>query len=188
MKNVKKVLLSMALFASLLATNLQVLACDDSDCETCDCVKYGHYYAYWNPDGDVYSYDSWDSSSDMRKYIPEGATIRVEGGVDVYIVKYNNGKMYKRLVLNPDVFVNYRHLHWDDVMTVSQDVLDVYITSTLVQSEETGMVYRLYPSGDTGIKRMVEEDGCVWNEMDQDSIYLINGFDERSYRTASSLD
>jgi hypothetical protein len=73
-------------------------------------------------------------------------------------------------------------------MNVSQDVLDAYTTSDMVRSEETGIVYRLFPNGDRGTKRLVEVDGCFWNQIDQDSIYLINGFDERSYTTASVLE
>jgi hypothetical protein len=274
MKNLKNVILSLVLFASLLTTNAQVLAChdcgsdDDSSydsnwyfdedaewfdhsfyddgwyndgkyvhgndwffeeelpCEKdddkwdveeviisnsydCGCEKadyecgcedanlpvattdtqYGDYYAYQQGAGSSQvELQKWTSSKYMQRYIPEGATIRVEGGVDVYIVKYINGKMFKRLVLNPSVFENYGHLHWEDVMNVSQDVLDAYTTSEMVRSEETGRVYRLFPNDDRGTKRMVEVGGCFWNQIDQDSIYLINGFDERSYTTASVLE
>ena len=33
--------------------------------------------------------------------IPEGAVIKTDYNPDVYIVKYKNGKLFKRLVLNP---------------------------------------------------------------------------------------
>ena len=225
MTNVKKVFLSLTLFASLMATNSQVLAHGDwyanedavwhedsfydngwfvEEEELCDnecgydneavitaptCKRYGDFYAYrqGNCSGCQVNLRKWNSTDQMEKYIPEGSTIRVESGIDVYIVKYKNGKMFKRLVLSPSVFENYGHLRWEDVMNVSPDVSDAYTTSDLVTSEETGKVYRLYPSGDCGIKRRIEEDGCFWNRIDWDSVYLINGFDERSYTTASSL-
>lgn len=203
MKRLSSVFLCLALFVSLAATNMQALAYCQNDCESCDCpecygedcncaqcgcdncddAQTGDYYAYREGGCVGYgdNYRSWDSSDDMIEYIPEGATIRVEGGIDVYIVKYINGKMFKRLVLSPSVFENYEHLRWEDVMNVSSDVLDVYTTSDLVRSVITGNVYKLYPNGDCGVKRLVECDGCFWNNMDGDSIYWINGFDEDSY-------
>lgn len=244
----KSLFVSLALFASVMAANSQVLACNEPSCDRWDHDQFtGSWYSSgWDYDdrsyfdydwyfdekepceeevvvnkcdaecgcdsrvnviaptytrhGDFYAYRQgscsschidfhrWTSTEDMRDYIPEGATIRIEGGVDVYIVKYINGKMFKRLVLNPQVFENYEHLRWEDVMNVSQDTLDAYTTSDLVRSEKTGNVYRLYPSGDCGTKRLVKVGSCFWKQMDPDSIYLINGFDEKSYTTGSVLE
>lgn len=206
MGKIAKKLLVLALFLSLSATSFQALAsccdcgCDCCDCDNCtcceecdcceECGRYGNYYAFrqdsWN--GRRFEIDYWDYSGDMEEHVPEGATIRVEGGIDVYIVKYSGGKMFKRLVLNPEVFDNYQHLRWEDVMTVSPDVLDTFTTSDLVRSDATGRVYRLYPAGDRGTKRLVEYHGCFWNQIDWDSVYTINQFDERSYTTSSSLE
>jgi hypothetical protein len=124
----------------------------------------------------------------MEDFIPEGATIRVEGGIDVYIVKYQNGKMFKRLVLNPEVFENYEHLRWEDVLNVSQEVMNRFTNSNLVRSEESGKVYKLYPNGDSGTKRLVKYHGDLWNKIDWDSVYTINGCDENSYTTSSPID
>ncbi len=153
------------------------------------CEREGNFYAYRQ--GECPSckanFRRWSSTDDMQDYIPEGATIREEGGIDVYIVKYMGGKMFKRLVLNPQVFENYEHLRWEDVMNVSADVLGAYTTSDLVRSEETGKVYRLYPNEDCGTKQLVEYHGCFWKRIDWDAVYTINGYDERSYTTSSTL-
>jgi hypothetical protein len=42
--------------------------------------------------------------------VPDGAIVKTANNPDVYIVKYINGKQYKRLVLNPLVFTSYGHL------------------------------------------------------------------------------
>jgi hypothetical protein len=84
--------------------------------------------------------------------IPEGALIRVENGIDVYIVKYVGSKKFKRLILSPSVFNNYGHLKWEDVMNVSQAVLDSYTTSNLVRAVGDDKIYWLYAQGDTGGK------------------------------------
>jgi hypothetical protein len=164
--------------------------CDDcADCECEDGDEYdGNYYAYRQGEGSgEVDIERWDSCDDMEEYIPEGATIRVEGGIDVYIVKYMNGKMFKRLVLNPEVFENYEHLSWEDVMNVSPDVLDSFITSDLVRSDDSGKVYKLYPSDDHGTKRMVAYHGDYWYCIDWDSVYTINGYDEDSYTANSTI-
>ncbi len=159
--------------------------CECGDCENCD---DGDYYAYRQGEGRGKVYiEYWNSSDDMEEYIPEGATIRVEGGIDVYIVKYMGGKMFKRLVLNPEVFENYEHLSWEDVMNVSPDVLDSFTTSDLVRSDDSGKVYKLYPSDDHGTKRMVAYHGDYWYCIDWDAVYTINGYDEDSYTTSSTI-
>lgn len=206
MKKKTKFLLSLIMLISLATAQARVLAsCCDCGCDCCgyddcgccdgcdcgeDCGQEGDYYAIrqdsWN--GHNFEIDYWTCSDEMQDYIPEGATIREEGGIDVYIVKYSGGKMFKRLVLNPEVFDNYQHLRWEDVITVSPDVVDAFITSDLVRSDVTGKIYRLYPAGDRGTKRLVEYHGCFWNQIDWDSVYTINQFDERSYTTSSSLE
>lgn len=142
--------------------------------------------------GDDYGTRGWDwnyygSCEYVQNYIPEGATIRSKGGVDVFIVKYAGGKRYKRLVLNPWVFNNYEHLEWDDVRNVNPALLDCFTTSDLVRSERNGRVYKLYPSGDYGTKRLLLPSAYSRYYIDRDSIYAINGFDEDSYTTGKPL-
>jgi len=197
MEKIMRFLAIPAMFIALVAASFPVLAWEnDWDYESGwnsyeECDQTGDFHAYrsgdCSQDCDL-NFRQWSNRADMQRYIPEGSTIRVDGGIDVYIVKYKNGKMFKRLVLSPSVFENYGHLRWGDVLNVSPDVLNAYTTSDLVRSVETGNIYRLYPSGDCGIKRMVVAGGCFWNRMDFDSIYQINGYDEDSYDDASDLE
>ena len=79
---------------------------------------------------------------------------------DVYIVKIVGQKTFKRLILNPQVFDSYGNLRWDNIKTVSQATLDTYTTSNLVrQFQGDGMVYRLFPEGDTGVKSHIQLTG-----------------------------
>ncbi|MBD3282250.1 MAG: hypothetical protein GF387_01425 [Candidatus Portnoybacteria bacterium] len=107
---------------------------------------------------------------------------------DVFIIKYVNGKQFKRLVLNPEVFESYGHLNWSDIQTVSADTLKTYTTSTLVRAINDEKVYKLFPSGDTGTKRWVESEDCFNSEgYDWDSVYIINATDRDNYTTGTSM-
>lgn len=108
---------------------------------------------------------------------PEGAIVKTPDNPDVYIIKYNAGKQYKRLILNPQVFQSYGHLKWENLLIASDSELDAFVTSDLVRVDGTTDVYQLVPEGDTGGKyRIVETDGC-----DLDSVYIINNVDFGNY-------
>ena len=109
--------------------------------------------------------------------IPEGAIIKTEHNPDVYIVKYKNGKQFKRLVLNPQVFESYGHLRWEDILTVSQSEMNSFTKSTLVRSDGESNVYKLVANGDLGNKALVET-GYTY---DSDSVYTINNIDSENY-------
>jgi len=122
--------------------------------------------------------------------IPEGAMIRAKGGIDIWIVKYvpssSSGqaaaKKFKRLILSPTVFNSYGHLRWEDVIEVDQATLDSFIVSDLVRAEGDPKVYRLFPQGDTGIKRWITTAEVFSTQgFDWDAIYTINTVDRDSY-------
>ena len=111
--------------------------------------------------------------------IPEGATIKTVDNPDVYIVKYKNGKQFKRLVLNPQVFKSYGHLRWEDILRVSQSEMNSFVTSNLVRVDGQTDIYQLVPNGDIGNKHLlVSTDGY-----DLDSAYTINSVDFGNYKT-----
>jgi hypothetical protein len=140
--------------------------------------SYGNCDAY----GCYYNYDDYrNSCSYAQSYIPDGATIRALGGIDVYIIKYANDKKFKRLVLNPMVFENYGHLSWNRIIDVSPAILDCYTTSDLVRVDGRSDIFRLYPSGDFGTKRLIEPSAYMKYYIDPDSVYTINWFDYDSY-------
>lgn len=109
--------------------------------------------------------------------ISDGAIVKTNASPDIYIVKYSGGKMYKRLVLNPLVFNSYGHLKWENLLTVSQEEIDSYITSELVRVDGSLDVYELEPNGDNGEKYLLTStQGC-----DTSSIYTINLTDFNNY-------
>ncbi|MCK5412828.1 MAG: thermonuclease family protein [Candidatus Pacebacteria bacterium] len=111
--------------------------------------------------------------------IPEGAIIKTDNNPDVYIVKYKNGKQFKRLVLNPQVFESYSHLRWRDILTVSQIEMDSFIVSDLVKVDAQTDIYQLVPNGDIGTKVLIESTVGY----DLDSAYTINLVDFGNYVT-----
>ncbi|MCK5413474.1 MAG: hypothetical protein KAI57_03820 [Candidatus Pacebacteria bacterium] len=109
--------------------------------------------------------------------IPEGAVVKTANNPDVYIVKYKNGKQFKRLVLNPQVFESYGHLRWADILTITQSEVDSFTESSLVRSDGESSVYTLVASGDSGDKALVDSNYTY----DPDAVYTINKTDHGNY-------
>jgi len=114
--------------------------------------------------------------------IPEGAIMKTAGDPDVYVVKYLNGKSYKRLVLNPQIFESYRHLKWEDLVTVNQATINSFATSDLVRVDGTTEIYRLTPNGDNGSKVLVTDT----ESLDLNGVYTINNVDFENYTKANA--
>lgn len=114
--------------------------------------------------------------------IYDGDLIKTASSPDIYIVKLINGKRFKRLILNPDIFNSYGHLSWDNVKTVTESVMNSYTISDLVREiypdgsiVPPGNVYKLYPRGDLGAKRLIRMTQSEFERgFDKDSIYNIN--------------
>ena len=113
--------------------------------------------------------------------IPEGAIIKTINNPDVYIVKYKNGKQFKRLVLNPQVFESYGHLRWEDILIVGQSEIESFTVSDLVRVDGQTDIYQLVPNGDVGTKVLLEST----DSYDLDSAYTINLVDFGNYAICS---
>ncbi|MFA6096843.1 MAG: hypothetical protein WC788_04415 [Candidatus Paceibacterota bacterium] len=161
------------------------------DNETCDITSVKNVSSSYSlePEEDIYIPYNLPSVEDIAPAISEGAIIRAENGIDVYIVKYIGSKKFKRLVLSPSVFNNYGHLKWDNLMVVSQASLNSFTTSELVRAVGDNNIYRLYPQGDSGQKRLLKDTSVLSKYgYDSDSIYEINSFDRESYITGAILE
>ncbi len=124
-----------------------------------------------------------------RISIPEGAIIQANGEADVYIIKYAEGKAFKRLILNPFVFRSYGHLKWGNIIRVDKCVLDSFITSNLVRSSRNGKIYSLSPNGDTGVRIIVKNQAVLQKlGLDPVSAYEINETDVNSYVGGQDLN
>jgi len=128
--------------------------------------------------------------------IKDGDLVRAIDSFDVWIVKYvpstSSGqadKKFKRLILNPEVFNMYGHLRWEDIEDVDSSIMDSFIESTLVRAVGDSRVYKLYPTGDTGEKRLIEtmEIFDAWG-FDWDAVYSINEFDRDAYIIGEPLE
>lgn len=120
--------------------------------------------------------------------IIDGDLIRAENSVDVYIVKLINGKQFRRLILNPEIFNQYGHLKWENIKTVTQLEADSFITSDLVRAVNDEKTYKLYPNGDTGEKKWIKTaDDFLGFKYDWDAIYDINNFERDFYTTGGDL-
>lgn len=120
--------------------------------------------------------------------LTDGDTIRLTGGIDVYIVKIVGTKKFKRLVLNPQVFTSYGHLKWENVKSVDQATLNAYTTADLVREIKDTKVYKLVPNGDVGAKHWVKTmEAFNANNYDWSSVYIINATDRDNYTTGKSI-
>ena len=133
-------------------------------------------------DADFNIISSSSTPSNPSVSILEGGLIRANGDIDVYIVKYVGTKKFKRLILSPQVFNSYQHLHWSDIKVVDQSVVNSFTTSDLVRALNDLKVYKLTPAGDTGQRQWVETaDAFIVMGFDWDAIYQINQTDRNSY-------
>lgn len=122
--------------------------------------------------------------------LQDGDLIQVSGEIDVYIVKIINGKYFKRLILNPEIFNSYGHLRWDNIQQVTQNTANSFQTSNFVRevypngTPVNNNTYALFPHQDTGIKRLV-----VGGTYDPDSVYNINHLEagEAFYATGEPI-
>lgn len=166
---------------------------DENGKYSCDCSS-GYE---WNSDGSYCmksaaasasnntSSSSGGNGSPATPSIPEGAIMKTADNPDVYIVKYVGNKKFKRLILSPSVFKSYGHLKWENIITVSQSTMDSFVTSDLVRAVGDLNIYRLFPQGDQGEKRLVPITFGN-NSFDTDSIYEINSVDRDSYITVGA--
>jgi hypothetical protein len=121
-------------------------------------------------------------------YFQDGAIIRNEAGIDVYIIKYNNGKRFMRLILSPSVFRSYQHLKWENILVTNDVVMKSYSVSSYVYVSGDSTIWRLEPLGDTGIKRrFLTTNTSAWTDYDPDGVYEINTVDRDSYSTGSNI-
>src|SRR4030042_132945 len=127
--------------------------------------------------------------------IIDGDLIRVEGNIDVYIVKIvdpstgsGQAEKFKRLILTPEIFNQYGHLKWENIKTVTQTEMNEFVVSDLVQAVGDDKVYKLYPNGDIGEKRWIKTANDFLDlGYDWDAIYIINNFERDFYLPGEDL-
>ena len=128
--------------------------------------------------------------SQSGQLLRDGDIVQATGSYDVYILKIVGGQRYKRLILNPQIFNSYGHLRWENIQEVSQATLNAYTTSNLVREVNgDGRVYRLFPSGDTGVKSYVQLTTQQFLSAGGSdvAIYGVNSLELNLYTTISPI-
>src|SRR3989344_2565260 len=114
----------------------------------------------------------------------DGDVAKTADNPDVYILKYVGAKMFKRLILNPDIFNSYGHLSWSNIKTVSQSTLDGYTNTNLVLevnadgSVADPKVYAVTSAAgsDTGERRHLNVTAAEFEAagLDWDALFKVN--------------
>jgi len=116
--------------------------------------------------------------------IMDGALVKTADNPDVYVIKIEGTKIFKRLILNPQIFNSYGHLRWENIQIVPQVVLNSYTNSQLIievnpdGAPVTGRVFQISssPGADMGIKRWLNMTPAQFEAagFDWDAIYQVN--------------
>lgn len=127
--------------------------------------------------------------------IRDGDLIRASGAFDIYIVKLVGSKMFRRLILNPDIFNQYGHLKWSNVKNVDRAALNQYTDSQLVRCARSECpnpdiykkVYQLVPTGeDTAAKHWITSaEDFIAGRFDWDQVYEINAHEHNNTETGA---
>jgi hypothetical protein len=121
--------------------------------------------------------------------INNGDLIRGPDGIKTYIV---NNLGYKRHIFNPAVFGMYKHFSWGSIKTVTQSVLDSYITSDLYRADGDTKVYSLEEVNEaagSAIKHWLDmtpaeftAKGYNWNQ-----VFIVNAVEKDYYSTGDPM-
>ena len=120
---------------------------------------------------------------DLDPPIGDGSLIVLNGTRDLYQAHVVNGSLFKRLILNSVVFNGYG-FQLDDVRSVEQSEFDRWSTTDLARLNNDARVWRLFPDGSEGIRRLLDITAEQFEAagFDWDAVISINQteFDEWS--------
>ena len=127
-----------------------------------------------------------DNPEGQIKKPKEGSLIRGPDGIRVYIV---NGFGYKRHIFSPAVFNMYGHLSWDNIQTVSQEILDSFKISALFMLQGGFRVYSVEAidkvSGKAVKRHLAMTSGqFIENGYDWGQVFTINKEEYNYHQTA----
>ncbi len=87
--------------------------------------------------------------------IGDGSLIVLDGTSDLYQAHVVGGSLFKRLILNSVVFHGYG-FQLDDVRSVELSEFDRWATTDLARLDDDARVWRLFPNGSEGIRRLLD--------------------------------
>ncbi|MFH1551702.1 MAG: IPT/TIG domain-containing protein [bacterium] len=112
----------------------------------------------------------------------EGSLLRAKGDYKVYIIKGN----YKRWIQSSEIFNQYGHLRWEDVIDVAPIELSQYTESWLIRADSDKKVYELNADGTKHWLNMTAEEFAISGRL-WDMVYIINSFERDFYITGSNV-
>jgi len=119
--------------------------------------------------------------SELPSY-PEGSLLRVKGGYKVYIIKGS----YKRWIQTAEIFNNYGHLTWDDIIDVEPGELAQYQEAWMIRADGDKKVYELNADATKHWINMTAEQftqtGHKW-----DMVFIVNDWERDFYATGADV-
>ena len=119
----------------------------------------------------------------------DGALLRAQGDTKVYVIKKTpSGELFKRWIPTAEIFEQYGHLRWQDIIDVDASVLDNYQESRLIKFIGDYRVYELN-TGHTQKQWLnitpsqFEARGYNWNQ-----IYEVNQKEYNYYSTGVPIN
>ncbi len=113
---------------------------------------------------------------------PEGSLLRDKNGYKVYIIKGN----YKRWIQTAEIFNNYGHLNWDDIIDVDLKELNKYEDAWMIRADGDKRVYELNADATKHWLNMTAEQftqtGHKW-----DMVFIVNDWERDFYTTGPDV-
>jgi len=114
---------------------------------------------------------------------PDGSLLRAKGDYKVYIIKGN----YRRWIQSAEIFNQYGHLKWEDVIEVDTSEMVKYQDAWLIRAANDLKVYEVNADGTKHWLNMTAQkftiSGRLW-----DMVYIVNSFERDSYITGSAVE
>ncbi len=124
---------------------------------------------------------TYSDSGEITEY-PDGSLLRAQGDHRVYIVKGN----YKRWIQTAEIFNNYGHLTWDDIIDVSPSVLAQYQEAWMIRAAGDKKVYELNADASKHWLNMTAEQfsltGHLW-----EMVFIVNDWERDFYTTGADV-
>ena len=99
-----------------------------------------------------------------------------------YIIKGN----YKRWIQKAEIFNQYAHLRWQDIIEVSPEELAQYQEAWLIRADGDPRVYELNADGTKHWLNMTAEQFAITGHL-WEMVYIVNSFERDSYLTGSDV-
>ena len=130
--------------------------------------------------------DEPDESDDEPEPLPpigDGSLVVLAGTRDLYQMHVVSGSLFKRLILNPVVFNGYG-FQLSDVRSVDQAEFDRWTTTDLARLGDDAQVWRLFPDGGEGTRRLLDitAEQFVAAGFDWDAVISINQTEFNAWR------